>query len=94
MASLQKASTRNYTSVYNWMYHNAPLAQPETEFMKNDEDFVALVDPKEVGWFDGFIVSVIASDDLTLTNLPQEDVLSMFPCRLTRVRPTPHAVRH
>lgn len=70
MASLDKAPRRNYNSVYNWMYHNAPLAKAEAEFIKQDEDFVALVKTKEMGWFDGFV----------------EDCLSMFPTKPTRVR--------
>ncbi|KAK4983221.1 hypothetical protein LTR66_008916 [Elasticomyces elasticus] len=69
MTSLQKPMGRNYTSVFNWMYHNAPLCEPEAEFIKHEEDFVALADAQEGGWFDGFV----------------EDILSMAPCRVTRL---------
>lgn len=70
MVNLKKASTRNYTSVYNWMHHNGPLLGAESKIINHDEDFVALVDAKEGSWLDGFI----------------EDCLSMFRCRLTSVR--------
>ncbi|KAK4994332.1 hypothetical protein LTR66_005604 [Elasticomyces elasticus] len=69
MTSLQKPMGRNYTSVFNWMYHNAPLCEPEAEFIKHEDDFVALADAQEGGWFDGFV----------------EDILSMMPCRVTRL---------
>ena len=73
MASLQNATMRNYNSLFNWIYHNAPLCTPEAEFIKQHEDFVALTDAKEGGWFDGLV----------------EDILSMVPGRLTRVSHMP-----
>ena len=69
MNTLPKATWRNYTSVDNWIYHNAPLCGPEAKFIKNDKDFVALTEPREGSWFDGAV----------------EDILSKIPCKLTRV---------
>ncbi|KAK4547221.1 hypothetical protein LTR36_001443 [Oleoguttula mirabilis] len=69
MASLPSASTRNYTSVNNYLYHNAPLSTVDQELFGADSDFAALVDPKEAVSLDGFI----------------EDCLSMIPCRATKV---------
>ena len=74
MASLRKASLRDYTSVCNHIYNKAPFADREKKIFMNDSDFVALVEQEETKSFDGFV----------------EDVLSMLPCRrLTRVRSTP-----
>lgn len=69
MNTLPKATGRNYTSVDNWIFHNAPLCGPEAKFIKNDKDFVALTEPREGSWFDGAV----------------EDVLSKIPCKLTRL---------
>jgi len=69
MSALPPASTRNYSSVDNYLYHNAPLSKPDQEIFKEDTDFAALVDPKEAVSLDGFI----------------EDCLSMVPCKATKV---------
>ncbi|KAF2460690.1 hypothetical protein BDY21DRAFT_336129 [Lineolata rhizophorae] len=69
MSSLQAASPRNHQSVENWIFHNAPLCATEAEFIRNRQDFVALVDAKEGSWFDGVV----------------EDTLSQIPCTLTRL---------
>jgi len=68
-ASLKKASTRNYNSFANWIHNKKPLSREESKFVKHDEDFIALADGQEGGWFDGFV----------------EDILSLVPCKLSRV---------
>ncbi|CAK4034151.1 hypothetical protein CB0940_08593 [Lecanosticta acicola] len=69
MASLPKASLRNYASVCNHIYNKAPFTEREKKVFMNDSDFVALIEQEETKSFDGFI----------------EDILSMLPCRgLTR----------
>ncbi|KAF2086525.1 hypothetical protein K490DRAFT_66718 [Saccharata proteae CBS 121410] len=55
MASLPKATTRNYNSLANWMLKWKPLASKEAKFIERDQDFVALVDEKEGSWFDALI---------------------------------------
>lgn len=69
MQALPAASTRNYSSVCNYLYHNAPLSTTDQDLFKEDTDFAAIVDPKEAVSIDGFI----------------EDCLSMVPCKLTKV---------
>ena len=69
MSSLPNASTRNYSSLDNWINNNGPLSTADQELFKQDRDFAALVDPKEAVSLDGFV----------------EDCLSMVPSRLTRV---------
>lgn len=74
MASLPKATRRNYASVCNLLSNDQPLSQIETDLYMNDLDFVALVEEAESKSVDGFI----------------EDILTMLPCRrLTRVRWSP-----
>jgi len=69
MQALPQASTRNYSSVKNYLGHNAPLSVGDKDLFHEDTDFAALVDPKEAVSLDAFI----------------EDCLSMVPCRLTKV---------
>lgn len=69
MSALPSASTRNYTSVGNYLYHNGTISMGDQALFKEDTDFVALVDPKEAVTLDGLI----------------EDCLSMIPCRATKV---------
>lgn len=70
IAALPSASTRNYSSVSNYLHHTAPLSTVDQELFKADADFAALVDPKEAVSLDSFI----------------EDCLSMVPCKITKVR--------
>ncbi|KAK8184414.1 hypothetical protein BC567DRAFT_260596 [Phyllosticta citribraziliensis] len=70
MASLPQATHRNFTSVSNWMHNKKPLYEPENGFIMAEQDLVALVDPKEGGWFDAFI---------------EDYFLPMLPDRLTRL---------
>ena len=70
MASLPKAEDRNYDSLANWMSNQAPLCGTEARFVEHQQDFVALLDPKEGGWFDAFIEDII---------------LPLFPRRMTMV---------
>lgn len=50
--------------------NNKPVSREETSFVQHCEDFVALADGEEGGWFDGVI----------------EDTLSYLPCGLARVQ--------
>ncbi|KAI9881094.1 MAG: hypothetical protein M1830_008252 [Pleopsidium flavum] len=68
-ASLKKASTRNYNSFANWIHNKKPLSREESKFVKHNEDLIALADGQEGGWFDGFV----------------EDILSLVPCKLSRL---------
>ncbi|KAF2257626.1 hypothetical protein CC78DRAFT_600228 [Lojkania enalia] len=60
MASLQPATTRNYNSVCNWIFHTGPIVNAEAETFKKDRDFVALVDAKEGSWFDGAVETALS----------------------------------
>ena len=51
------------------MYYEKPLSREESEFLDCKEDFIAICEPPEVSWFDGYI----------------EDVLSKIECRFTRL---------
>lgn len=71
MASLPKATRRNYASVCTYLTDEQPISQNEIKLFMNDVDFVALFEEDESKAVDGFV----------------EDILSMIPCRrLTRVR--------
>jgi hypothetical protein len=69
LASLRRTTSRDYNSLANWMHNEKPLSQEESEFINSKEDFIALCEQEEGGWFDGMI----------------EDVLSKIPCKLTRL---------
>ena len=59
LVSLKEASTRNYNSFTGWILDQKPLTIKETEFIKHKEDFVALADGEELGWFDGFVEDML-----------------------------------
>jgi len=59
-ATLQKATERNYKSVWNWIHHSAPLVQEEASTFDKDRDFVAIVDAKEGSWFDGCVETALS----------------------------------
>lgn len=67
--ALQSVTQRHYNSFSTWIWDRKPLTTEETEFLKHHEDFVALADGREDGWFDGFI----------------EDLLGCLPRSLARV---------
>lgn len=69
LASLKRTTSRDYQSLANWIHNEKPLSQEESEFVDAKEDFIALCEPQEGGWFDGLI----------------EDMLSKIPCKLTRL---------
>lgn len=69
LASLLRTTSRDYNSFANWMHNEKPLSQEESEFINLKEDFIALCEQEEGGWFDGMI----------------DDVLSRIPCKLTRL---------
>jgi hypothetical protein len=69
LASLKRTSSRDYQSLANWMHNEKPLSQEESEFVGCKEDFIALCEPQEGGWFDGLI----------------EDTLSKIECKFTRL---------
>ncbi|KAI9729941.1 MAG: hypothetical protein M1834_006138 [Cirrosporium novae-zelandiae] len=76
-ATLKRTTNRNYNSLRDWMFNEKPLSEEESEFVNCDEDFIALAEPEEGGWFDGFI----------------EDMLSKVPCKFTRLLFTSAAQR-
>jgi hypothetical protein len=69
LASLKRTSSRDYQSLANWMHNEKPLSHEESEFIGCKEDFIALCEPQEGGWFDGLI----------------EDTLSKIECKFTRL---------
>lgn len=69
---MKTASTRNYKSLYTWVWDRKPLCRGETDFIKHREDFVALADEQEGGWFDAIV----------------EDALDYLPRRIAQVSPT------
>ncbi|KAI4200003.1 MAG: hypothetical protein LQ346_002476 [Caloplaca aetnensis] len=68
MVAIPKPSERDYSSFYRWIDAKKPLCREETKFVKHQDDFIALAEKQEGGWFDGVL----------------EDLLSIFPRRLTR----------
>jgi hypothetical protein len=58
MASLRRATTRNYKNIDNWIYKTGPLVSAESEAFKKRRDLVALVDLQEDSWFDGAVHAV------------------------------------
>ncbi|KAF2685664.1 hypothetical protein K458DRAFT_416885 [Lentithecium fluviatile CBS 122367] len=59
-ATLQRATERNHKSVWNWIFHSAPLVQEEAKTFDKDRDFVAIVDAKEGSWFDGRVETALS----------------------------------
>ncbi|KAL8729573.1 MAG: hypothetical protein Q9166_004653 [cf. Caloplaca sp. 2 TL-2023] len=59
---------RDYGSLYKWIDDIKPLCREETKFIKYQDDFIALAEKQEGGWFDGVL----------------EDTLSFFPRPVTR----------
>ncbi|MCJ1267159.1 hypothetical protein MMC22_007044 [Lobaria immixta] len=53
--SMKRPSKRNFKSFYDWILGIKPLSREETDFVKHGEDFVALADAEEGGWFDGVV---------------------------------------
>lgn len=68
--ALKRPSARNFKSFKNWMIDQKPVTRDEMQFIRHPEDFVALADGQEGGWFDGFV----------------EDCLTKIPKNLARVR--------
>jgi hypothetical protein len=59
-ASLQRATERNYKSVWNWVHHNGPLEESEAATFDKDLDFVSIVDAKEGSWFDSCVETALS----------------------------------
>lgn len=57
--SLSAVTDRNYHSFSRWILDKKPLSRTETEFLRHREDFVALADGQEGGWFDGFLENTL-----------------------------------
>ena len=68
MVAIPRPLERDYNSFYKWIDAKKPLCREETKFVKHHEDFIALAEKQEGGWFDGVI----------------EDTLSIFPRPVTR----------
>lgn len=66
---MKRPSNRNFNSFSNWILNKKPLAREDMEFLRHGEDFVALADGEEGGWFDGVV----------------EDFLSCLPGGLAQV---------
>lgn len=68
MVAVPRPSERDYRSFYRWIDNEKPLCREETKFVKHHDDFMALAEKQEGGWFDGVL----------------EDALSVFPRSFTR----------
>ncbi|KAI4093664.1 MAG: hypothetical protein LQ344_002729 [Seirophora lacunosa] len=68
IVTIPRPSERDYGSFYKWMDAEKPLCREETKFVKYKDDFIALAEKQEGGWFDGVL----------------EDLLSIFPRSITR----------
>lgn len=52
---MKRPSNRNFNSFSNWILNKKPLAREDMDFLRHGEDFVALADGEEGGWFDGVV---------------------------------------
>lgn len=68
ISSIPQPSERDYGSLYKWIDAEKPLCREEIKFVKYKDDFIALAEKQEGGWFDGVL----------------EDMLSIFPRPFTR----------
>ncbi|KAI4132139.1 MAG: hypothetical protein LQ338_000893 [Usnochroma carphineum] len=68
LCAIPRPSSRDYGSFYRWIDNEKPLCREETKFVKHQDDFIALAEKPEGGWFDGVL----------------EDMLSLFPRPVTR----------
>ena len=66
---MKRPSNRHFNSFSNWIVGYKPVTREETEFVKHGDDFVALAEGEEGGWFDGVV----------------EDCLSCLPGHLAQV---------
>ena len=59
---MKRPSNRNFNSFSNWILNQtpSPLAREDMEFLRHGEDFVALADGEEGGWFDGVVEDVLS----------------------------------
>lgn len=68
LCTIPSPSSRDYGSFRKWIDAVKPLCREETKFVQHQEDFIALAEKPEGGWFDGIL----------------EDTLSMLPRPLAR----------
>ena len=54
-ASLKAPTARNAKSFITWIKGHKPLSPEESKFVHRKDDFVALSDAQENGWFDGVV---------------------------------------
>ena len=69
-ASLKAPSSRNVTSFLTWLKNQKLLVPSESDFMKHQDDFVALSGERESGWLDGIV---------------EDSLAGVFPRRIMRV---------
>ena len=67
--STKVATTRNYNSVFNWVMGRKPVCRGESEFMRHREDFIALGDEQEGGWFDAIVEDALGCLPRTLAQV-------------------------
>ena len=53
--SLKAPSRRNVGSFTTWFRNHKPLVHSESDFLKHEDDFVALSGEQESGWLDGIV---------------------------------------
>ena len=51
-ASLRGPDAKDFESVNNWLSDESSIVHGEREHLRNDHDFVALVEKEEEGWLD------------------------------------------
>lgn len=85
--SLSAVTDRNYSSFSSWILDKKPLSRGETDFLKHREDFVALADGQEGGWFDGCLENILGYLPRTFTKVyhPSHHIgqVRIFEMRLT-----------
>ncbi|KAL9119124.1 MAG: hypothetical protein Q9187_004320 [Circinaria calcarea] len=69
LVSWNTPSTRDYTSVVNWLNTEAPLSEADCGFIKEKQDLITLRPGREHAWLDAFV----------------ERILKAFHCRLIQV---------
>lgn len=83
---MKRPSNRNFNSFSNWVLRLKPLTRQETEFVKNGEDFVALADGEEGGWFDGVVEDFLSCLPRNFAQVNRHSLCSAQAVKLVLVR--------
>lgn len=69
IASFQKPSNRDYSSVNNWIWNLKPPVEREQRFIKYKEDLITLHNEREWSGFDALIESLLLKLDCGLVRV-------------------------